>query len=115
VPSAEKSDAVEVFSFDSGTLIHAFDAALAVRKEEDPRLPRTAPIFVDLDGDVSDVTAGLKAKARWRVIIPRSDVPVRRGANRDSAEGFVDRVKREFAEMTGVDVSKVSIEFKIIT
>jgi hypothetical protein len=115
VPSADEADAAEVLSFDSKALIDEFDAALAIRQKEDPRLSRTAPIFVALDGAASDATSGLKARACWQMTIPRSDVEVHRNVNGDSAEGFVDRVKREFADMNGVDVSKVSIEFKIIS
>jgi hypothetical protein len=114
-PSADEPDAVEVLSFDSHTLIEVFDAALAIRKEEDPKLSRTAPIFVTLDGAASDGIVGLKVKAKWQMTIRRSDVSARRDANRSLAEGFIDRVKREFAEMNGVDVSKVVIEFKITT
>ena len=36
-------------------------------------------------------------------------------ANSQSRKGFVERVKREFAELNGVDVSKVAVEFKIIS
>jgi hypothetical protein len=114
-PSADEPDAVEVLSFDSHTLIEVFDAALAIRKEEDPKLSRTAPIFVTLDGAASDSIVVLKMKAKWQMIIPRSDMSTRRNGNRPSKEGFINRVKREFAEMNGVDVSKVVIEFKIIT
>jgi hypothetical protein len=114
VPSAEEPDLAEVFSFDSHTLIEAFDAALAARKTKGQDLSRTAPIFVALEGE-SDVTSGLKSKAKPPLTISRSELLMRRRANRAAGEGFIDRVKREFAEMNGVEVSKVSVEFKIIT
>jgi hypothetical protein len=113
VPAAEP-DFAEVFWFDSHTLIEAFDAALAVRQEEGRDLSRAAPIFVALDGE-SGVASGLKSKARSRVTILRSELLLRRLANRAPVEGFIDRVKREFADMNGVDVSKVAVEFKIIS
>jgi hypothetical protein len=48
--------------------------------------------------------------------------PVERGApflldfaKSQSQKEFVERVKREFAELNGVDVSKVIVEFRIIS
>ncbi len=113
LPSAQEPDLAEVFWFGSHTLIEAFDAALVVRKAEGPDLSPTAPIFVALDGE-SDVTAGLKSKAKSRVTISRSELLTRRRADRATEESFIDRVKREFAEMNGVDVSKVVLEIKIV-
>jgi hypothetical protein len=113
VPSAEEVDDAEVLAFDAHTLIEAFDAALAAQKKTGPGLFSTAPVFIALDGE-SSATSGLKGKAKWRLVIPRSALSARRKENASATEGFVDRVKREFAEMNGVDVSKVVIEFKII-
>lgn len=112
-PSAEEPDLAEIFSFDSYALTEAFDAALAVRKAESPDLSRTAPIFVALDGE-PDVTTGLLTKAKSRVTIQRSELLMRRRANRATEESFIDRVKREFAEINGVDVSNVVLEIKIV-
>jgi hypothetical protein len=113
VPSAEEVDDAEVLAFDAHTLIEAFDVALAAQKKNGPGLFSTAPVFIALDGE-SSATSGLKGKAKWRLVIPRSALSARRKENASATEGFVDRVKREFAEMNGVDVSKVVIEFKII-
>jgi hypothetical protein len=112
VPSADEVDDAEALAFDAQILIEAFDAALAAQKKDRLGLFSTAPVFIALDGDLS-VTSGLKRKAKWRMVIPRSALSSRRKVNA-STNAFVDRVKREFAEMNGVDVSKVVIEFKII-
>jgi hypothetical protein len=112
-PSVEDDDLAEVFWFDSHSLIEAFNAALAVRKAEGPDLSQTAPIFVALDGE-SDVTSGLKARAKFQATISHSELLMRRRPNQAAGEGFIERVKREFAEMNGVDASNVSVEFKII-
>ena len=113
VPSAEEVDDAEVLAFDAHTLIEAFDAALAAQKKNGPGVFSTAPVFIALDGEPS-ATSGLKEKAKWRMVIPRSALSARRKANAPSTDAFIDRVKREFAEINGVDVSKVVIEFKII-
>jgi hypothetical protein len=99
-------------------LIEAFDAALAVRQKENPRFSHKAPIFIALDasdrGRFPDLTSGLKERAQWKTLIPLASVPLRGSAATASNEGFIDRVKREFAELNGVDVSKVVVEFRII-
>jgi hypothetical protein len=112
-PLVDNPDAAEVLWFDSDALTQAFDAALVVRKEENPKLSRTAPIFVDLDGP-PDATSGFRAKAKSQAVIDRSRLLMHRRANQAAEEGFIERVKREFAEMIGVDASKVSVEFKIV-
>jgi hypothetical protein len=118
-PSAEEPGSAEVLCFDSDVMKEAFDVALAERKMEYPNFSHKAPVFVALDGadgtKSKNVSVGLKAKAKWQVLIPLSAVSTDSTLSRPTAAGFIDRVKREFAEMNGVDVSKVVIEFKIIT
>jgi hypothetical protein len=117
VPSAEEPDSAEVLCFDSDVMIEAFDAALAARMKQDSKLSHKAPIFIALDhsakGSSPNLQSGLKTKSKWRTLIPLSAVSMPSLA-RPSAEGFIDRVKREFAELNGVDVSKVVVEFRII-
>jgi hypothetical protein len=118
-PSAEESGSAEVLCFDRDVMIEAFDAALAERMVEYPKFSQKAPVFIALDGaDKSKLPhgrSGLKAKAKWQAVIPLSDVTNGRTSSRSGSESFIDRVKREFAAMNGVDVSKVVIELKIIT
>jgi len=119
VPSAEEPASAEVLCFDRDVIIEAFDAALAARKKKHPDLSHKAPIFVALDSSSKrrspDFSSGLKTKSKWQMSVPLSAVSVPRSSSGRSAQGFVERVKREFAEMNGVDVSKVVIEFRIIT
>jgi hypothetical protein len=118
VPSAEDPSSAEVLSFDREVMIHACNAALAARKREYPELSHKAPIFIELDSsdkaDSPDVASGLKAKAKWRTSVPLAAVRTHKSASVPPAESFIERVKREFAELNGVDVSKVVVEFKII-
>jgi hypothetical protein len=114
VPSAEEPGSAEVLCFDRKVMIDACNAALAARKKEYPRLSHKAPIFIALDtSDEGDPPENLKAKAKWR-----TTVPLAAGRTRDSAstpaKSFIERVKREFAELNGVDESKVVVEFRII-
>ena len=107
-----------MFSFDREVVIDACNAALAARKTEYPGLSHKAPIFIALDtsdkGNSPDVASGLKAKAKWRTSVSLAAVRTRKSASAPPAESFIERVKREFAELNGVDVSKVVVKFKII-
>jgi hypothetical protein len=118
VPSAEEPSAAEVLSFDREVVIDACNAALAARKNEFPGLSHKAPIFIALDtsdkGPSPDVASGLKAKAKWRTSVSLAAVRARKSTSATPAESFIERVKREFAELNGVDVSKVVVEFRII-
>ena len=75
-----------------------------------------SPVFIALDpsdkGPAPKVTSGLKTRAKWRISVPLDAAPVDKHVA--FAGSFVERVKREFAELTGVDVCKVIVEFRII-
>jgi hypothetical protein len=118
VPSAEEPSSAEVLSFDRDVVIDACNAALAAQKKEYPELSYKAPIFIALDTSdknrSSDVASGLKEKAKWRVSIPLAAVRTQKSTSAPRAESFIERVKREFADLNGVDVSKVMVEFRII-
>jgi hypothetical protein len=103
-----KSLEAEVFCFDSSVMIGAFDAALAEHQRRNPDLSSKAPIFLSLDDKVEpsgDALGGLGRKASWSEIAQIERLP---------EESFVDRVRREFAQLVGVDVSKVAVEFRVI-
>jgi len=120
---ADDSGSAEVLSFKPTVLMAVFDTALKHLKKRSPNLSHKAPIFVRLDkprakgkanvtlGVDHDVTWGLKDKAEWHTIVPLASVPGSPPA--ESTEGFIERVKREFAALNGVDVSKVVVEFRI--
>jgi hypothetical protein len=119
VPSAEDPSSAEVLSFDREVIIDACNAALAARKNEYPELSHKAPIFIALDTADSRhssdaASSGLKAKAKWRTSVPLAAVRTHKSPFVPPAESFIERVKREFAELNGVDVSKVVVEFRII-
>jgi hypothetical protein len=111
VPSPEEPGSAEVLGFDREVVIDACNAALAAQKRQYPELSHKAPIFIALDtpnkGRSSKVASGLAAKAKWRISIPLGTVRTPR------AESFIERVKREFADLNGVDVSRVEVEFTI--
>ena len=116
-PATDDLRCVEVFGFDPKILIKIFDAALAAQLKRYPRLSNEAPIFVSLDegrrGGTTKTISNLKAQAQWNLIMPL-DLTTTAGSYRSEANtGFIERVKREFAELNGVDVSKVSVDFRI--
>ena len=94
-----------------------FDRALEVRQLEKSQLSLKAPIFVALDVPIRrqghEVFPALKARAQWQTFVPLAAVPPHRLSPSPTATGFIERVKQEFADLHGVDVSKVSVEFRI--
>ena len=117
VPGADDPNSAEVFSFAPDAIVQAFNAALKARQKEQPDFSRKAPIFLALDeasrGRSADVNSGLKTKAQWRALVPLASVPRHRLSQAASAVGFIERVRQEFADLHGVDVSKVTVEFRI--
>ncbi len=117
VPSAEAPSSAEVLCFERDVMIEACNLALTARKKENSSfVSYKAPIFIALDrgkGHTSDVTVGLKIKAKWSTLIPLADVPI--ASQTLPGDLFIERVKREFADLNGVDASKVVVEFKIIS
>ena len=116
VPAYRKSTAIEVLGFDPETMIGRFNAALKGRRggsETD------LPVVVALDEKTRrgsrNVPADLKSAALWHHVLPLDAPSLLDVANSQSHKGFVERVKREFAELNGVDASKVTVEFKIIS
>lgn len=76
----------DVFCFEPDVLIHAFDALAAkILAKTSREKSLKSPIFIALDYQLDDPD------------------------NR-----FVERVKREFAELNGVDISNVLVNFQII-
>jgi hypothetical protein len=113
VPSSDGSDSVEVLSFSPGTIIHVFDAVLEDRKKQNPDFLEKSPIFVALDIGRDAADPGLKAKAQWQAVIPLAEVPRRRPTEAVSTTAFIERVRQEFADLHGLDVDKVTVEFRI--
>jgi hypothetical protein len=114
---AEDNTSIEVMSFTPEVLINAFNNALNKR----PKLKRDQrlPLFLPLDDKrlrrSGAVISGLKDKSTWRETITPDDDMLRKSAEKFSSRSFVDRVKREFAELNGVDVSRVTVEFRILS
>jgi hypothetical protein len=115
VPVADDAAAVEVLCFDARLMESTFDKTLQILRKQKCEPSFEAPIFIPLDQDkdaLGNVTSGLAAKADWRSKIRTVSLSVLSSPNSDI--GFVERVKREFAELNGVDVSKVVVEFRIL-
>jgi hypothetical protein len=114
VQAQDNPNLAEVFGFEPEVLIRAFNAlaakALAGKSREKAL---KSPIFIALDHELDDpdeLCSNLKKKSSWSLIVPLK-------LQKTAAEGnvgFVERVKREFAELNGVDISKVLVNFQII-
>ena len=114
-PADNDLDSAEVLGFAPDAIIRVFNAVLKARQTEKSDFSNKAPIFVSLD-QVSQgrpAESGLKAKAQWRTIVPLASVPRQRLSQAGPAVGFIERVRQEFADLHGVDVSKVTVEFHI--
>jgi hypothetical protein len=114
VPALDGQD-IEVLAFDARPLIIVFEEAWKALEKAGRSLSFEIPVFVPLDEvsrkNVGHDVANLKEHARlWGRFSPE-EVRARNPA--ESGETFYERVKREFAERSGVDVSKVEIEFRI--
>jgi hypothetical protein len=112
--SLEEEMAVDVMSFDAELLCQIFDAVVRDRAKD----AHTYPVFVPLDDtgrNGNDVIPGLSKRATWQSTLWISEDTGQPIATPASAAGFVERVKREFAKMMGVDVSTVTVEFRINT
>jgi hypothetical protein len=116
VPAYRNSSAIEVLGFEASAMIERFNAALKT-------LPSSSaadlPVVIAIDEKTRrgsrNVPADLKSAALWHYVLPLSAPLLLDIANSQSRKGFVERVKREFAQLNGVDVSKVAVEFKIIS
>ena len=112
VPSLTNPESIEVLCFDAKTVIELFDAA--VEKAGSRAQSYKTPVFVALEDPKkgsSALAGGLGAKAKWREEIPLPSIAAKLT---DQSDGFIERVKREFAERNGVDVAKVVVEFRIV-
>jgi hypothetical protein len=110
VPS-KSPNKIEVFCFETGTLVKAFDDY--VRKYVRTTEPGV-PVFIPLDNQTkrSGLTkVGLKELAQW-VHEFRVD-ELDKQSKCKQLELFIERVTREFADLTGVDSARVTIDFRI--
>ena len=112
VPADRRSTAIEVLGFKPDDITKSFNAAL-----EGLKTKRDAgfPVVVALDEKTrrGAAAAGLKTKAIWKHVLPLDAPTLREATKAETGAEFINRVKREFAERNGVDVSMVIVEFRI--
>jgi hypothetical protein len=116
VPSQNSSQIFEVLAFKSKVLKSVFNKALLTLKRLE-RIPSLeVPIFVPLDKDpgknFGHGLSGLREQAEWTVSVGAE--ALKSQLFNSHSESFIERVKREFAEINEVDVSRVLVEFKIL-
>jgi hypothetical protein len=112
VPSRTGPGLVEVFGFDRDVVITAFDHAIAEQKQKYPNVSPKAPVFISLDD--STAVADFKSKARWTKVVALEGLKhaTTKGRGENFSE-FRERVRHEFAELYGIAVEDVIVEFRI--
>jgi hypothetical protein len=113
VPSETSDDVIEVYEFEKQVLEDVFNKALAEMKGHRKAPTNEIPIFVPLDKRTSRSLGHSinNAKELGKLhLVNVSDLAQFKG---ELDRGFVARVRREFAELIGVEVSKVVVEFRV--
>jgi hypothetical protein len=130
-PSLHDPMVADVYDFDAQVLIKIFDDLDTLRNGPyTEKRKQNFPIFVALDPQSDDegktISSNLIAKASWTepvslpsastAVIGSDAVPTRPVTSGDagSREGFIERVRREYAELNGMDVSKVVINIHYV-
>lgn len=117
VVPAQTGDAFEVLAFESETLIGAFDEAWQALERAGRSLSFEIPVFIPLDRiarkNVGHEIANLKDSAIWKVVFSAKDVEAATSSH--DTEALIERFKREFAEMIGVEVAKIVVEVRIVS
>jgi hypothetical protein len=123
VPAEDNEESIDVFGFEPELMLELFDRAAEVQRKRNSNVSEELPICVALDEGRSKgfgkSISGLKNNAKWRkaVTINASILEIAKklesAKKADGALDFFERVKREFAERNGVDVSKVTVHFAI--
>lgn len=115
VPAEKNSETVEVVAFDPAVLTKIFEKAREGLEDAGRASRFDLPIFVALDQvsrrKLGHGVSNIKAAALWTVTVGVDELKSPSAA----AETFIEKVKREFAEKNEVDVSKVVVEFRILT
>jgi hypothetical protein len=115
VPAAGVSDDLQIYCFDASYLIEAYDNALSEMKRARRAPSLEMPIYIPLDRrsrkNVGHSEVGLAERAMWSSLVEGAGElpPIA------AQESFIEKVKREFAEINNVNVEKVSVEFRIIS
>jgi hypothetical protein len=112
---AKKSKSAWVYAFEPEDVQSALTENLEAR-EANSDFSKTAPVFVCLDHKESrpaGVASNLRAKALWHVEVPLDEVVQPPPASESVRETFARRVKQEFADLMGVPVESVSVEFRV--
>jgi hypothetical protein len=59
------------------------------------------------------MTQGLNELSKWRRDVPLASVPNQQSLRAERATAFVDRVKREYAQLIGAEEEDVTVIFQL--
>ena len=112
VPAYGDPGSIEALRFDSEKVIGALDADLKALEERGSRIPLEQPVVLPLDGKrlsrSETVTPGLKRIAKWSKEFTLS--ALLQTAPNSPQNQSIERMKREFAALNGVDESQVVVD-----
>ncbi len=112
VPALEKGVDFDVLAFKAKSLIRKFDEAWRALEKAGRTLGPRMPIFVPIDKtsrkNLGHDVANLRELVVWKESFTRNEIL---GMTID--DNFYERVRQEFADRNGVDVTKVDIEFRL--
>jgi hypothetical protein len=113
VPVQNNPNCAEVFGFDPKVIIRAFDALQRKALSGKPKAKASnSPLFIALDHQLDDkheLRSNLKEKSVWSTVVALK--PQGRPVDRNAE--FADRIKREFAELNGVNIGSVTVNLII--
>jgi hypothetical protein len=117
VPAKDNPEKVEVLRFDAAAVLKVFDATLAAQKKRGLISSLEAPVMVPLDDghppDSAMPVPGLKGYAKWSKEFFLSDV-LDHVPEAERQAGPLDRLRREFAKLMGIDVGRVVVELRVL-
>lgn len=115
--SRDNPNMVEVLCFKRSVLVRAFNRRVASDDElRRPRNGKYSPVFIELDSNWKDekcIRSNLKKKAEWSRLLPLT-LDTSGSASRMTVSEVIDRAKRDYAVITGVDLADVVVEIRLI-
>jgi len=122
----EDPGAADVYVFESKVIEAAFEQTVAAQRERYPGISDKAPVFISLDRPLPGSSEGsapfsnqarlkkpAKIKRSWRK--GNSQPTSAKGTpQQESMAQFRERVRFEFAELQGLPVTEVAVEFRIL-
>lgn len=106
----------EVFCFPIDVILRSFKECLHNCGDVGGGRGKLRPVSMSLDGltmDPEGIRSNLKKKAKWSKRVPLQVASSGASLDQNKLAGFFDRTTQEFAAILGLEVSNVSVDFRI--